>query len=119
MIGENGPRNDVKERRRKNVKRRSWEKASNKVKRNVAPIGWRKRKSWKLRGKKRNGGRGDGSIEKENPGEFCEGILWARGSVERGEAASASAVAGEREEDGENGRAIGPARLMTRGIKQY
>lgn len=39
--------------------------------------------------------------------------------MERGEAASASAVAGEREEDGENGRAIGPARLMTRGIKQY
>lgn len=58
MIEENGPRNDVKERRRKNVKTRSWEKASNKVKRNVAPIGWRNRKSWKLRGKKRNGGRG-------------------------------------------------------------
>lgn len=104
------------------MKRRSWEKGLNKVKRNVGSdwLGWRKGKSWKLRGKKRNGGGWWFDREGKSGGGFWRrNSVGARGGVERGEAASASAVAGGREEDGENGRAIGPARLMTRGIKQY
>lgn len=56
------------------MKRRGWEKASIKAKRNVAPIGWpRKGKSWKLRGKKRNRGRGEErrKIRGSSAKEFC------------------------------------------------
>lgn len=92
------------------MKRRGWEKASIKAKRNVAPIGWpRKGKSWKLRGKKRNRGRGgkSGGVPRRNSVGKRRGCECIGG------------IAGEGEEDGANGRAIGPARLMTRGIKQY